>query len=83
MLAIPVWTLVPLACAMAIDRRIRGWRVFRAAFYFPTILSPVVIGLYFVMLLQYDGPVKRRCAASVSAASRTSGSSTLSSPCPS
>lgn len=56
-LAIPIWTLVPLVCAMAIDRRIRGWRVFRAAFYFPTILSPVVIGLYFVMLLQYDGPV--------------------------
>jgi ABC-type sugar transport system permease subunit len=55
--AIPVWTLVPLGAAMAIHRRVAGWRIFRAAFYLPTILSPVVIGLYYAILLQFDGPV--------------------------
>jgi len=56
-LAGPVWVLFPLAVALPLHRRIRGWRFFRLVFVLPIVISTVFIGLSFKVLLSYDGPI--------------------------
>jgi len=58
-LAVPVWITVSLVLALLIHQEVPGWRFFRAAFFLPTVLSPVIVGTLFTALLRYDGPVNR------------------------
>jgi len=54
---IPLWILVSLVLALLIHQETPGWRFFRAAYFLPSVLSPVVIGLLFSALLRQNGPV--------------------------
>jgi len=58
-LSVPAWILVSLVLALALHEEIRGWRFFRASFFLPSVLSPVIVGTLFTALLRQDGPVNR------------------------
>ena len=56
-LCVPLWVLVSLVLALLIHQETFGWRFFRAAYFLPSVLSPVIIGLLFAALLDARGPV--------------------------
>ena len=58
-LSVPLWILVSLVLALLIHQETCGWRFFRAAFFLPSVLSPVIIGTLFTALLGYSGPLNR------------------------
>jgi ABC-type sugar transport system permease subunit len=57
LIAVPAWVLLPLFVASLIHRAPPGARFFRLALFLPAVLSPVVIGAFFNVMLQYSGPV--------------------------
>lgn len=58
-LCVPLWILVSLVLAILIHQEVPGWRFFRAAFFLPSVLSPVIVGTLFTAVLRQDGPVNR------------------------
>jgi ABC-type sugar transport system permease subunit len=52
----PIWIGLPYGVAWALHRKIPGWKFFRFAFFLPVVLSPVVIGVYYGIVLKPDGP---------------------------
>jgi ABC-type sugar transport system permease subunit len=56
LLALPVWIFLPYIVAWGLHNKIFGWRLFRFAFFIPIVLSPAVIGVYYGIVLQPDGP---------------------------
>jgi alpha-1,4-digalacturonate transport system permease protein len=50
-----VLTLAALATALVLNRRLRGRGFWRAVYFFPVLLSPVVVGLIWKWILQRDG----------------------------
>jgi ABC-type sugar transport system permease subunit len=57
LLAIPVWVILPFLIAATLHERVPGWRFFRAAFFLPALLSPVIIGVFFSIMLRQDGAI--------------------------
>jgi ABC-type sugar transport system permease subunit len=57
LLALPVWVLLPFLLATALHSGVPGWRAFRLIFFLPAVLSPVVLGLYYGIVLRPTGPV--------------------------
>lgn len=55
--AVPMWLLVSLVLALLIHQDVPGSRFFRAAFFLPSVLSPVIVGTLFSALLRSSGPV--------------------------
>lgn len=55
--ALPFFVFVPLVIAVLLWERPWGYRFLKAAYFFPAILSPVVIGALFGVLLTVSGPV--------------------------
>jgi len=58
-LSIPLWLLVSLVLALLVHEEVFGWRFFRAAFFLPAVLSPVIIGTLFAAFLGPSGPVNQ------------------------
>jgi multiple sugar transport system permease protein len=56
LLLLPVFVVVPLVLASLIYIKIPGHRVYRAVYFFPVVLSPVIIGTMFNTVLSADGP---------------------------
>ena len=52
---VPAQTALALSLALVANRRIRGRTFFRAAFYFPSISSSVVVALIFLWIFQGGG----------------------------
>lgn len=57
--SVPFWILVSLVLAVLLHQEIPGWRFFRATFFLPSVLSPVIVGTLFTALLRSDGPMNR------------------------
>lgn len=57
LIGVPVWTIFPLIVAVLIHEEVRGWKFFRSAFFFPTIISTAVIATLFRSFFLYTGPV--------------------------
>lgn len=55
LLSLPVWVIAPLIIAVIIHAGVPGARFFRFMVFLPAVLSPVVIGAYFNVLLKYNG----------------------------
>ncbi|MBS1677303.1 MAG: sugar ABC transporter permease [Actinobacteria bacterium] len=55
--AIPIWIAVPYAVACGIHTKVAGWRFFRLVFFLPVVLSPVVLGAYYGIVLAESGPL--------------------------
>jgi ABC-type sugar transport system permease subunit len=57
LLGIPVWTIAPLVLALLLYERVALPGLFRTIFFFPSILSPAIVGIMFRGLLAPDGLV--------------------------
>jgi ABC-type sugar transport system permease subunit len=57
LLFLPLWVLGPLVIAIIIHSGVPGAKFFRLMIFLPAVLSPVVIGAYFNVLLKYKGPL--------------------------
>ncbi|GIH03061.1 sugar ABC transporter permease [Rhizocola hellebori] len=56
-LLLPVAVAIPGLLATFIFLRVPGNRLYRTVYFFPAVLSPVIIGSIFNLLLAYDGPL--------------------------
>src|ERR1700761_8707727 len=54
---LPIWIAIPYAIAWGLHAKVWGWRFFRFAFFLPAVFSPVVIGVYYGMVLKPEGPL--------------------------
>lgn len=52
---LPIWIGLPLLLAILIHQGVPGGRLYRAVYFFPAVLSSVIVGAIFNMLLRYDG----------------------------
>ncbi|HET7717811.1 MAG TPA: sugar ABC transporter permease, partial [Bauldia sp.] len=52
---LPIWIALPMIIAILIHQGVPGGRVFRAVYFFPAVLSSVIIGAIFTFVLRYDG----------------------------
>ena len=55
-LLLPVAVAIPGLLATFIYLRVPGHRFFRGVYFFPAVLSPVIVGAIFNLLLAFDGP---------------------------
>jgi multiple sugar transport system permease protein len=56
-LLLPVAVAIPGLLATFIHLRVPGHRFFRGVYFFPAVLSPVIVGAIFNLLLAFDGPL--------------------------
>lgn len=56
-LLLPIAVAIPGLLATFIYLRVPGHRLFRSVYFFPAVLSPVIVGAIFNLLLAFDGPV--------------------------
>ncbi|WP_197093711.1 carbohydrate ABC transporter permease [Nonomuraea sp. SBT364] len=56
-LLLPLAVAIPGLLATFIYLRVPGHRVYRSVYFFPAVLSPVIVGAIFNLLLGYDGPL--------------------------
>ena len=54
---LPVWIILPLILAVLIFQRSPGWKFFRAAYFIPYMVAPIVVGIMFRQILAPDGPL--------------------------
>ena len=54
---LPIWVLLPLVLAVLIFQRSPGWKFFRATFFLPYMIAPIVVGIMFRQILAPDGPL--------------------------
>ncbi|GAB4000591.1 hypothetical protein GCM10029992_32990 [Glycomyces albus] len=54
-LLLPVAVAIPGMLATFIYLRVPGHRFYRSVYFFPAVLSPVIVGAIFNLLLAYDG----------------------------
>ncbi|MDQ0474701.1 carbohydrate ABC transporter permease [Labrys wisconsinensis] len=52
---LPVWVALPMVLAILIHQGVPGGRLFRAVYFFPAVLSSVIIGSIFNVVLRFDG----------------------------
>ena len=56
-LYIPLGVFFPLVVAAILRKGITGWGVFRAIFYLPNVLGPVLLGILFSIMFSQVGPI--------------------------
>jgi ABC-type sugar transport system permease subunit len=56
LLSLPLWVIGPLAIAVVIHSGVPGARFFRLMVFLPAVLSPVIVGAYYNVVLRYNGP---------------------------
>jgi len=53
--AVPIAILIPLLVAYLLNEHVLGWRFFRSAYFLPTAISWVVIGMVAIRVFAVDG----------------------------
>ena len=56
-LLLPIAVAIPGLLATFIYLRVPGHRFYRSVYFFPAVLSPVIVGAIFNLLLAFDGPL--------------------------
>lgn len=56
-LTLPIWIVAPLIVAFVLYRRVPGWRFFRAIYFLPYIIAPVIAASVFRLVLAPDGAI--------------------------
>lgn len=56
-LTLPVWIFLPLVIALLLFQRTPGWKIFRAVYFLPYMIAPVVVGIMFRQILAPEGPL--------------------------
>jgi multiple sugar transport system permease protein len=54
---VPIQVALSLIIAVLIYQRTPGWRLFRALFFLPAVMSPIVIGLMWTAIFDLHGPI--------------------------
>ncbi|MBO4206840.1 carbohydrate ABC transporter permease [Micromonospora echinofusca] len=54
---LPVWVVLPLVLAVLIHQQAPGWKFFRAVYFIPYTVAPIVVGIMFRQILAPDGPI--------------------------
>jgi ABC-type sugar transport system permease subunit len=54
---LPFWVVIPLVLAVFIHQRAPGWKFFRAVYFVPYTIAPIVVGIMFRQILAPDGPI--------------------------
>ena len=54
---LPIWVIVPMTLAILIYVGVPGGSIYRISYFFPVILSTIIIGSIFNIVLQIDGPI--------------------------
>ncbi|MFD9701822.1 carbohydrate ABC transporter permease [Lentzea sp. NPDC059081] len=62
-LLLPVAVAIPGLLATFVHLRVPGHRLYRGVYFFPAVLSPVIVGAIFNLLLAFDGPLNRLLGA--------------------
>ncbi|NUO56812.1 MAG: sugar ABC transporter permease [Hamadaea sp.] len=62
-LLLPVAVAIPGLLATFIYLRVPGHRVYRSVYFFPAVLSPVIVGAIFNLILGFDGPLNAMLGA--------------------
>lgn len=57
LLTLPFWVLLPLVVAFLIFQRTPGWGFYRAIYFLPYTIAPIIVGSIFRELLQTNGPL--------------------------
>jgi multiple sugar transport system permease protein len=52
---LPVWIMLPMLLAILIHQGVPGGKIFRAVYFFPAVLSSVIVGSIFNVVLRRDG----------------------------
>jgi ABC-type sugar transport system permease subunit len=55
MAGVPLWVGVPLLVSLLLYQKVPAPGLFRTIFFFPSVLSPVIVGILFNALLRPDG----------------------------
>ena len=55
LLAMPDLDLIPMLLAILIHQGVPGGKFFRAVYFFPAVLSSVIVGSIFNVVLRFDG----------------------------
>jgi multiple sugar transport system permease protein len=61
-LLLPVAVAIPGLLATFIYLKVPGHRLYRGVYFFPAVLSPVIVGAIFTLLLAFDGPLNQLLA---------------------
>ena len=59
LITLPIWVGLPLLLAIFIYLEVPGARVYRAAYFFPIVLSSIIIGTMFSIILRFDGTLNQ------------------------
>jgi multiple sugar transport system permease protein len=59
MITLPIWVGLPLLLAILIHLGVPGARFYRAAYFFPIVLSSIIIGTMFSIIMRYDGSLNQ------------------------
>lgn len=54
---LPIWILLPLILALLIFQKSPGWRFFRATYFLPYTIAPIIVGIMFRQILAPEGPL--------------------------
>lgn len=54
---LPIWIFLPLILAFLIYMRTPGWKFFRAMFFYPYIIAPIIVGQIFREIFAKTGPL--------------------------
>ncbi len=55
LLTLPIWVALPMLLAILIHQGVPGGSFFRSVFFFPAVLSSVIVGSIFNFVLSYNG----------------------------
>ena len=55
LVTLPVWVTLPMLLAILIHQGVPGGRFFRAVYFLPAVLSSVIVGAIFGVVLRFDG----------------------------
>lgn len=59
LLALPVAVAIPGVLATLLFFKVPGHRLYRSVYFFPVVLSPVIIGAIFNVVLSFSGPLNQ------------------------
>src|SRR5688500_9515944 len=52
---LPIWVMLPMLLALVIHQGVPGGKIFRAVYFLPAVLSSVIVGSIFNVVLRFDG----------------------------
>lgn len=56
---VPLWTIFPLLIAVLLYEEVKGFKFFKTVYFFPSVLSIVIVGTLFKTLFGYTGPINQ------------------------